>query len=84
MEPQQVAPGGTVRIAIKGTGIEGAVVFAPGRVLGRTASAEAAIEVPADLLGRGTVSIGATGRGGPRPADGVNAKPVTVQVGDGP
>ncbi|MFM7108646.1 MAG: hypothetical protein ACKOZU_08630 [Planctomycetaceae bacterium] len=83
VEPRQVAAGGTLRIGVKGTGVEGAMVFAPGRVLGRTAAAEATIEVPADLLGRGTVMIGATGRGGPRPADGVNAAPVTVRVGDG-
>ena len=84
VEPRKVAAGGTLRIGVKGTGIDGAMVFAPGRVLGRTATAEAVIEVPADLLGRGTVTIGATGRGGPGPADAVNAKPVTVQVGDGP
>ncbi len=84
VEPRRVPAGGTLRIGVKGTGIEGAMVFAPGRVLGRTATAEAVIEVPADLLGLGTVTIGATGRGGPRPADGVNAKPVTVQVAAGP
>jgi len=84
VDPQRVDPGGTVRIAVKGTGIDGAMVFAPGRVLGRTTSAEAVIEVPAELLGRGRVTIRATGKGGPRPADGVNAAPVTIQVGDGP
>lgn len=84
VEPRRVPAGGTLRIGVKGTGIDGAMVFAPGRVLGRTAAAEAVIEVPADLLGLGTVTIGATGRGGPRPADAVNAKPVTVQVGAGP
>jgi hypothetical protein len=84
VEPQQVDPGGTLRIGVKGTGIDGAVVFAMGRVLGRTTSAEATIEVPADLLGLGSVAIRATGRGGPKPADGVNAEPVTVRVGAAP
>jgi len=84
VEPRQVKPGGTLRIGVKGSRIDGAVVFAMGRVLGRTASADAVIEVPADLLGRGTVAIRATGRGGPTPADCVNAEPVTVQVGGGP
>jgi len=84
VEPQRVDPGGTLRIGVKGTGIDGAVVFAMGRVLGRTTSAEATIEVPADLLGLGSVAIRATGRGGPTPADGVNAEPVTVRVGAAP
>jgi hypothetical protein len=51
-------------------------------VLGRTSAAEATIEVPAELLGRGTVTIRATGRSGPGSAEAVNAEPVTVQVGD--
>jgi uncharacterized protein (TIGR03790 family) len=83
VEPTRVAPGGTLRIGVKGAGIDGAIVFAMGRVLGRTAAAEAVIEVPADLLGRGTVAIRATGRAGPEPADCVNAEPVTVLVTDG-
>jgi len=82
VEPRRVRPGGTVRVAVKGEGIEGAVVFAMGRVLGRTSGAEAIVEVPADLLGRGRVAIRATGRAGPEPADAVNADPVTVEVVD--
>ena len=84
VEPARVAPDGTLRIGVKGQGIDGAVVFAMGRVLGRTTSAESVIEVPANLLGRGTVSIRATGRGGPRPTDGVNAEPVSVEIGSAP
>ncbi|MCE9632521.1 MAG: hypothetical protein K8S94_17690 [Planctomycetia bacterium] len=80
VEPLRTTRKGTVRVAVKGTGIEGAVVFALGRVLGRISGAESSIEVPAELLGAGTVMIRATGRGGPRPADGVNAVPVAVEV----
>jgi hypothetical protein len=53
-----------------------------GRVLGRTSGAEATVEVPADLLGRGRVAIRAAGRAGPQPADAVNADPVFVEVLD--
>jgi len=84
VDPPRIEPTGTVRIGVRGTGIDSAIVFAMGRVLGRTNAAEAVIEVPAELLGRGQVTIRATGKGGPRPADGVNAEPVTLQVGDGP
>jgi uncharacterized protein (TIGR03790 family) len=80
VEPRRVRLGETLRIGVQGSGIDGAVVFALGRVIGRTAAAEAVIEVPADVLGLGTVTIRATGRGGPLPADGVNAEPVMVQV----
>jgi hypothetical protein len=52
-----------------------------GRVLGRTAAASAASEFPAELLGRGPVTIRATGRTGPNPTDAVNAPPVTIDVG---
>ncbi|MFM9059334.1 MAG: ABC transporter permease, partial [Planctomycetaceae bacterium] len=70
-----------MRIAIKGTGIEGAVVFAPGRVLGRTASAAAAVEVPAAQRGPGPGANGAPRRGGPPPADGGKPKPGRGPVG---
>jgi hypothetical protein len=81
VDPLHVRPGGTLRIGVRGADIEGAVVFAMGRVLGRTATPEASIEVPADVLGAGPVTIRATGRAGPTPADCVNAEPVTVEVG---
>jgi len=80
VEPRQVPLGGTVRIGVRGSGIDGAVVFARGRVLGRTAAADTTIDVPADVLGRGSVTLRATGRGGPLPTDGVNADPVTIEV----
>lgn len=83
VEPRRVPASGSVRISLSGTGIDGTVVFATGRVLGRTTTTEAAIEVPASLLGTGTVTIRATGRAGPAPADSVNAAPVTVEV-EGP
>jgi len=80
VEPRRVPLGGTIRIGVRGSGVESVVVFARGRVVGRTTSAEETIEVPADVLGRGPVTLRATGRGGPRPTDGVNAEPVTVEV----
>jgi len=55
-----------------------------GRVLGRTAGGESTIEVPADLLGLGRVTIRATGRSGDGAASSVNAKPVMVEVTDRP
>jgi hypothetical protein len=82
VEPRTVRPGGTVHVAVKGSGIDGAVVFAMGRVLGRTSGAEATVEVPADLLGRGRVAIRASGRAGPQPHESVNAEPVFVEIVD--
>lgn len=82
VEPRRVPPRGTLRVGLAGTGITTALIHAAGRVLGRTTAAEATIEVPAELLGRGTVTIRATGRVGPTAAEAVNADPVTVQVGD--
>jgi hypothetical protein len=69
-------------VTVRGKGISGGVVFATGRVLGRTTGPDSTIEVPAELLGCGTVTVRATGRGGPTPADGVNAIPVTVEITD--
>jgi len=80
VEPKRVDRSGTVRIAVNGTGVEGAVVFAMGRVLGRTSSPQESIEVPAEVLGLGPVTIRANGRSGNSPADGVNAAPVTIEV----
>ena len=82
VEPLRVSRKGTVRVTVRGTGIAGAVVFATGRVLGRTTGPESSIEVPAELLGRGTVTVRATGRGGTTPAENVNAAPVTIEVTD--
>jgi hypothetical protein len=62
--------------------VESAIIYGMGRVLGRTATGQATIEVPAELLGRGPVTLRATGRTGPNPGDAVNAPPVTIEVGD--
>ena len=83
VEPRRVNRSGTVRIAVTGKGVEGAVVFAMGRVLGRTTAAEESIEVPAEVLGVGPVTIRASGRRGATAADGVNAAPVMIEVTDG-
>lgn len=82
-EPRRVKPSGTVRVSVSGDGLDGVVIFAMGRVLGRTQEGTASIEVPAELLGRGSVTIRATGRSGPGAANSVNAIPVTVEVTDG-
>ena len=82
VEPRRVQPRGTLRVSVSGTGIGSVLIHAAGRVLGRTTAAEATIEVPAELLGRGTVTIRALGRSGPSPAEAVNAEPVTVRIGD--
>lgn len=80
VEPRSTSIDGTVRIGVKGQGIAGSVVFATGRVLGRISGVDSSIEVPAKLLGAGKVTIHATGRGGPKPTDSVNALPVTIDV----
>ena len=83
VEPRRVKPSGTVRVSVAGEGLQGVVIFAMGRVLGRTQEAVSSIEVPAELLGRGSVTIRATGRFGDGAANSVNALPVTVEVSDG-
>ncbi len=83
VEPRRVKPSGTVRVSVAGEGLEGVVIFAMGRVLGRTHEATSSIEVPAELLGRGSVTIRATGRTGSGAANSVNAIPVTVEVTEG-
>ena len=80
VEPRRVRPTDSVRVSVSGPGVESAVIFCMGRVLGRTSPAEATIEVPAEVLGRGGVTIRATGRTGPNPADAVFAPPVTIEV----
>ena len=82
VEPRRVRPADTVRVSLAGAGVESAIIFGMGRVLGRTATGQATIELPAELLGRGPVTLRATGRTGPNPADAVNAPPVTITVGD--
>ena len=84
VEPRRVKPSGTVRVSVDGPGLDGVTVFSMGRVLGRISGAQAAIEVPADVLGRGSVTIRATGRFGTGAINSVNASPVTIEVVDAP
>ena len=80
VHPETVKADGTVRVSVAGKGLEGVTVFCNGRVIGRTAGAEATVEVPADVLGVGQVTIRATGRAGFGTANMVNAVPVTIDV----
>ncbi len=80
VHPDSVRADGTVRVSVAGKGLEGVTLFCNGRVIGRTAGAEAAVEVPAEVLGEGLVQIRATGRAGFGTANMVNANPVTVTV----
>lgn len=80
--PLRVRAGGATTLTLEGTEIDGGLVFATGRVLGRFTGPSGTIEVPAAVLGRGRVTIHATGRGGRTAAESVNALPVTVEVGD--
>lgn len=80
--PQRVPPDGSVRVTLQGEQLDGVLVFATGRVLGRLQAAAGSIDVPAAMLGRGRVTLHATGRAGRTPAESVNAAPVTVTVGD--
>ena len=80
VHPETVKADGKVRVSVAGKGLEGVTVFCNGRVIGRTAGAEATVEVPADVLGVGRVTIRATGRAGFGTTNMVNATPVTVDV----
>ena len=80
--PQRVPLGGSVRVTLEGEQLDGVLVFATGRVLGRLQAAAGSIDVPAAMLGRGRVMLHATGRAGRTPAESVNAVPVTVTVGE--
>lgn len=79
-EPRRVKAKGTVRVRVDGPGLEGVVLFTMGRVIGRAAGGESSIDVPAETLGRGPVTIRATGRAGAGAANSVNAVPVTIEV----
>ena len=78
--PERVRANGTVRVSVAGKGLEGVTLFCNGRVIGRTTGPEATVEVPADVLGVGKVTIRATGRAGFGIANTVNAEPVTIDV----
>jgi hypothetical protein len=80
--PQRVPLDKSVTITLAGESLDGVLVFATGRVLGRLQAAAGAIDVPAAMLGRGRVTIHATGRAGRSAAESVNATPVTVTVGE--
>jgi hypothetical protein len=80
VEPRQVPVNGSVRVSLTGRNIDRAVIYATGRVLGRTSGETATIEIPASLLGRGTAMIRATGNGGDGQTGTVHADPVAVQV----
>ena len=79
-EPARVQVAGTVRVRVAGDGLDAIAVYSMGRVLGRTAGGDTTIEVPAELLGRGRVTLRATGRSGQGSANSVNADPVTIEV----
>jgi hypothetical protein len=79
-EPARVRVSGTVAVSVSAAGLDGVAVYAMGRVLGRTPAGDTTIEVPAALLGRGRVTLRATGRSGAGAANGVNADPVTIEV----
>lgn len=80
--PKRMPLAGNVTISLEGEAINEALVFSTGRVLGRITGGSGTLEVPAVMLGRGRVTIHATGRGGRSAAESVNAVPVTVEVGD--
>jgi len=80
VSPERVRANGTVRMSVAGKGLEGVTLFCNGRVVGRTTGPESTVEVPADVLGVGKVTIRATGRAGFGIANTVNAQPVTIEV----
>jgi hypothetical protein len=83
-EPRRVKPNGTVRVSVAGDGLDSVAIFAMGRVLGRTGGGTSTVEVPADLLGLGKVTLRATGRSGSGAVNSVNAEPVTIEVTEAP
>jgi hypothetical protein len=83
-EPRRVKPSGTVRVSVTGEGLDRVAIYSMGRVLGRTTGGQSTIEVPADLLGLGKVSLRATGRSGNGAINSVNAEPVVIEVMETP
>lgn len=78
--PRRAKLSDTITVKVSGEDIDGSIVYAMGRVLGRAAGSESTIQVPAELLGRGSVMLRATGRKGRGATSGVNAQPVTIEV----
>lgn len=82
VSPKRTGMDGKLSVKVEGTGIDGTLIFATGRVLGRITGASGQLEIPAAMLGRGRVTIYATGRGGLSAAESVNASPIIVDVGE--
>ncbi|MBM4057072.1 MAG: hypothetical protein FJ275_02380 [Planctomycetes bacterium] len=80
--PRRVPVDGTVTVSLEGEKLEGVLVFATGRMLGRLRAGTGSLDVPAAMLGRGSVTIHATGRAGRTARESVNALPVTVEVSE--
>jgi len=80
--PRRVRADGKVTISLEGEKLEGVLVFATGRILGRLREGTGSLDVPAAMLGRGRVTIHATGRAGRTAGESVNAPPVTVEVSE--
>jgi hypothetical protein len=83
-EPRRVKSSGTVRVSVTGEGLDSVAIYSMGRVLGRTTGGQSTVEVPADLLGMGKVSLRATGRSGNGAINSVNAEPVVIEVTETP
>jgi hypothetical protein len=81
-EPTILPLDGQVRLTFTGREIDEVVVYAAGRLLGRTTGADSSITIAARVLGSGPVTIRATGRRGNGQASSVHATPVTLQVLD--
>lgn len=79
-EPRRAKATGSVRLRTDGPGLDGVVLFTMGRVIGRTSGGESSIDIPAETLGRGPVTIRASGRTGAGVKNSVNAVPVTITV----
>jgi hypothetical protein len=71
-------------VSVTGEGLDSVAIYSMGRVLGRTTGGQSTIEVPADLLGLGKVSLRATGRSGNGAINSVNAEPVVIEVMETP
>jgi hypothetical protein len=82
VSPRRVPLSGAVEVTLKGSGVDGVLVFSTGRILGRLTESSGTLKIPAVMLGRGPVMIHATGRGGRTQAESAKAVPVAVDVGD--
>jgi hypothetical protein len=82
VSPRRVPLSGSVEVSLEGDGVDSVLVFSTGRILGRLTEPGGKLQIPAVMLGRGTVTIHATGRGGRTQAESANAVPVTVMVGN--